>query len=181
MKANEAAQKQRMVKWRRERTVTRIVRPTNIKRARQLGYKAKQGFVVARVRVPKGRRKRPKPSGGRVPKKAGRFFSLDKSKQQVAEEKAARKYPNLEVLNSCFVGDDGVSKWFECILVDTSHPSVRKDRERNWITGKPIKKGKPAGKKGRFADRARSKSKHRGRAFRGLTSAGKKSRGLRKR
>ena len=156
-----------MVKWRKERTITRIEKPTDIKRARTLGYKAKQGFVVTRVKVPKGKRKRPKPRGGRDPKKSGRFFSLDKSKRQVAEEKASRKYPNLEVLNSYMVGDDGVSKWFECILVDTSHPSIKKDRERNWIAGKPGKNGKIA-------------TKHRGRAFRGLTSAGKKSRGLRK-
>jgi large subunit ribosomal protein L15e len=157
MKVNEDAQKQRLIKWRREKTVTRIERPTNLKRARALGYKAKQGFVMVRVKVPKGRRKRPKPRGGRVPKKAGRFFTLDKSKKQVSEEKAGRKYPNMEVLNSYLAGEDGVSKWFECILVDTTHPSVKKDRERNWIAGK----------------------KQKGRAFRGLTSAGKKSRGLR--
>jgi len=151
-------QKQRLAEWRRERTVQRIEKPTSIKRARALGYKAKQGFVVVRVKVPKGKRKRPKPSGGRVPKKAGRFFSLDKSKRQVAEEKAGRKYPNLEVMNSYLAGEDGISKWFECILVDTAHPAVLKDRERNWIA---------------------KKNQH-GRAFRGLTSAGKKSRGLRK-
>ena len=156
-KAEEAAQKQRLVQWRKERTVQRIERPTDIKRARTLGYKAKQGFVMVRVKVPKGKRKRPMSSGGRDPKKSGRFFSLGKSKRQVAEEKASRKYPNLEVLNSYSVGQDGVSKWFECILVDAAHPVIRKDRERNWIT----------------------KKNQRGRAFRGLTSAGKKSRGLR--
>jgi large subunit ribosomal protein L15e len=157
MKVDSQIQKQRLIKWRRERTVQRIDKPTSLARARQLGYKAKQGFVMVRVKVPKGKRKRPKSSGGRDPKKSGRFFSLDKSKKQVAEEKASRKYPNMEVLNSYSVGQDGVSKWFECILVDTAHPSVKKDRERNWIT----------------------KKNQRGRAFRGLTSAGKKSRGLR--
>lgn len=148
--------KRMLIRWRRQGTIERVERPTNIARARSLGYKAKQGFVVVRVRVVKGRRKRPKPEGGRVPKKAGRFFSLNKSKQNVAEQKAARKYQNLEVLNSYLVGEDGVSKWFECILVDTSHPAILSDKERRWI-----------------ADR-----KHRGRAFRGLTSAGRKSRGL---
>ena len=157
MKADENVMKQRLVTWRKERTVQRIERPTNLKRARTLGYKAKQGFVLVRVKVPKGKRKRPKYMGGRNPKKSGRFFSLDKSKKQVAEEKASRKYPNLEVLNSYSVGQDGISKWFECILVDTAHPVIKKDRERNWIT----------------------KKNQKGRAFRGLTSAGKKSRGLR--
>ena len=155
---NSQAQKQRYVQWRRQLTVQRIDRPTNLVRARALGYKAKQGIVVVRVKVPKGKRKRPKQAGGRIPKKAGRFFTLNKSKQQVAEEKASRKYPNAEVLNSYLAGEDGVSKWFECILIDTSHPAILRDKERNWI-----------------AD-----NKQRGRAFRGLTSAGRKSRGLRK-
>jgi len=157
IRSDDKIQRQRMIKWRKERTVTRIEKPTNIKRARALGYKAKQGFIMVRVKVPKGKRKRPKPSGGRDPKKSGRFFTLNKSKRQVAEEKASRKFPNLEAMNSYMVGRDGVSKWFECILVDTGHPSVKSDKERNWI----------------------SKKNQRGRAFRGLTSAGKKSRGLR--
>ena len=158
MKIDKELQRQRLVQWRKEGTIKKIDRPTDTQRARRLGYKAKQGFVVVRVKVPKGRRKRPKPSGGRDPKKAGRFFTLDKSKQQVAEEKASRKYPNMEVLNSYMAGEDGVSKWFECVLVDTSHPSVKGDKERRWIAG----------------------DKQKGRAFRGLTSAGKKSRGLRR-
>ncbi len=158
MKASDDTKKARLMKWRKERVVNRIDKPTSVARARSLGYKAKQGIIMVRVRVPKGKRKRPKPAGGRNPKKAGRFFSLDKSKRQVAEERAARKYPNMEVMNSYLAGEDGTSKWFECILADSSHPSVKKDRERNWI----------------------AKAKQKGRAFRGLTSAGKKSRGLRK-
>ena len=151
--------KQRLIKWRKEGVVTRIERPTRIDRARALGYKSKQGIVMARVRVNKGKRKRPKPTGGRRPKASGRFFPLDKSKQAVAEEKVARKFPNLEVLNSYWVAEDGQRKWFECILVDRFHPSIKKDKDLRWLqTGK-----------------------HKGRAARGLTSAGKKGRGLRNR
>lgn len=149
-------QKSRLTEWRKQGTVVRIDRPTRIDRARNLGYKAKQGFVVARVRVKKGKRKRQKPSGGRVPKKAGRFFTLNMSKQVVAEQKAARKFPNLRVLSSYYVGEDGANKWFECILIDPNHPTIKKSRETNWICS----------------------GKQKGRAFRGLTSAGKKSRGL---
>jgi large subunit ribosomal protein L15e len=145
----------RLVAFRKEGTIVRIDRPTNLQRARTLGYKAKQGFVIVRVKVPKGARKRPAFSGGRRPKARGRFFSPGKSKQQIGEEKAARKYPNLEVLNSYLAGEDGSHKWFEVILVDRSHPAIKRDRETKWIAG------------------------CRGRAFRGLTSAGKKSRGLR--
>lgn len=146
----------RMINWRRERVVQKIERPTRIDRARTLGYKAKQGFVMVRVKVKKGGRKRPKTAGGRRPKRMGRFFTLAKSKQIVAEEKAARKFTNLQVLASYPVGQDGSHKWFECIMADTSHPSVMNDKERNWIC----------------------ESQHKGRVFRGLTPAGKKSRGL---
>jgi large subunit ribosomal protein L15e len=137
----------RLIEWRQDPTVKRLENPTRPDRARALGYKAKQGFIIARVRVPKGRRKRPAFKAGRRPKHRGRFFSLDKSKQAVAEEKAARKYRNMEVLNSYWVGEDGNHEWYECVLLDRSHPSVKKDRERKWVTEK----------------------QHRGRAFRGLT------------
>ncbi len=148
---------ERLIKWRREETVMRIERPTRIDRARSLGYKAKQGFVMARVRVKKGGRERPRHSKGRKPKKAGFVkFTLAKSKQWVAEEKAARKFPNLEVLNSYYVGEDGKQKWYEIILVDKSHPAIKKDKDVSWICDK----------------------KHTRRVFRGLTSAGSKGRGL---
>jgi large subunit ribosomal protein L15e len=150
--------KERLVEWRKERVVTKIERPTRPARARTIGYKAKQGFVAARVRVRKGKRKRPKFKGGRVPKKMGRFFPPGKSKQLIGEEKAARKFPNLEVLNSYYAGEDGQYEWFEVILLDPENPNVSKDRERKWISGK----------------------KHKGRVFRSLTSSGKKMRGLRK-
>ena len=88
----------RIAEWREQPTVNRLDGPTRPDRARALGYKAKQGFVVARIRVPKGRRKRPMFKAGRRPKHRGRFFSLDKSKKAVAEEKASRKFRNMEVL-----------------------------------------------------------------------------------
>lgn len=139
--------KQRLVQWRQEPVVNRIENPTRPDRARTLGYKAKQGFIVVRVRVPKGRRKRPAFKGGRRPKRRGRFFSLDKSKQAVAEERVARKFRNMELLKSYWVGKDGNHIWYECLLLDRDQPSVKKDKERNWIT----------------------EPQHKGRAFRGLT------------
>jgi large subunit ribosomal protein L15e len=142
-------QKRRLVEWRKDSVVNKVKNPTRADRARSLGYKAKQGFVIARVRVKKGARKRPKPAGGRRPAASGRFVTLGKSKQVVAQEKAARKFPNLEVLNSYPVGDDGVTKWFEVILIDRSHPVIKKDKRIKWISSK------------------------KGRAFRGLTSAKK--------
>ncbi|MBN2042204.1 MAG: 50S ribosomal protein L15e [Candidatus Aenigmarchaeota archaeon] len=148
----------KLIEWRRQGVVERIPKPTRPARAHSLGYKAKQGFVVVRTRIVKGGRKRPKMTGGRDPKKSGRFFSMGKSKKLMAEEKASRKYPNMELLNSYYVGEDGKHLWYECILVDPSHPSVPKSKETRWITS----------------------GKHTGRVHRGRTSAGQKSRGLRK-
>jgi len=152
--------KARLKEWRNQPVVVRIERPTRIDRARALGWKAKQGFVVVRVRVLKGGRTRPRFRMGRKPSKMGMLkYYPKKSLRWIAEEKAARKFPNLEVLNSYYVAEDGVFKWFEVILVDKNHPAIKKDRNVGWIAEK----------------------QHRGRVFRGLTSAGKKSRGLRKR
>ncbi|QQG40262.1 MAG: 50S ribosomal protein L15e [Candidatus Aenigmatarchaeota archaeon] len=149
--------KQRLIKWRSENTVTRIERPTRIDRARALGYKAKSGFVMARVRVDVGGRKKPSWSGGRKPRSMGRWATPKKSHQWIAEERAAKKFVNLEVLNSYWVGRDGKSEWYEIVLVDYSHPAVRSDRDVSWVVD----------------------GANRGRVFRGLTSAGRKSRGMR--
>ncbi len=150
--------RERVIKWAKEPAIVRVERPTRIDRARILGYKAKQGYVIVRVRVRKGSRKREKPSGGRKPSKAGLTQIKKKvSLQRIAEMRAARKYPNLEVLNSYYVGESGMYKWYEVILVDPNHPVIKNDPKINWIC-------RPC---------------NRGRAFRGLTSAGKKGRGLR--
>ncbi len=150
--------RQRLVEWRKQPAVVRIEKPTRLDRARKLGYKAKQGFVVVRVRVRRGGFRKKRPSSGRRPKRMGvSKYKLAKSLRLIAEERAARKFPNLEVLNSYWVGEDGRHKWFEVILVDPNHPVIKADKDINWICEK----------------------QHNGRAFRGLTSAGKKVRGLR--
>jgi len=150
--------KSRLIEWRREPTILRIERPTRLDRAHALGYKAKQGYVLARVRIGKGTRKREKPSGGRKPSKAGQTsISPGQNLRHIAEMRVARKFPNLEVLNSYYVAEDGKSKWYEVILVDPHHPAIKNDPKINWIC-------EPA---------------NRGRVFRGLTSAGKKHRMLR--
>ena len=151
--------RRRLIEWRREPSIVRIEKPTRLDRARALGYKAKIGFIVVRVRVRKGGLRKPRPSSGRRPKRMGVYgYAPAKSLRLIAEERAARKYRNLEVLNSYYVGEDGKYKWFEVILVDPHHPSICRDSEIKWIC----------------------EPQNRGRVFRGLTSAGKKMRGLRK-
>ena len=151
---------ERLQKWRREKTVTRIERPTRLDRARSLGYKAKQGIIVVRVRVRRGGRRKSRYVRGRRTKRMGMHkITPGKSIQRIAEERASRKYPNMEVLNSYWVGEDGKHKWYEVILVDPHHPSIISDKNLNWICD-PV---------------------HRGRAERGKTSAGRRGRGLHKR
>ncbi len=153
----EEMQWQRLVDWRRGDAFVRVERPTRIDRARELGYRAKQGYVVVRARVRRGGRRKPHPMGGRKPKSRGLVkITMAKSIQRIAEERVGKRYPNLEVLNSYWVGEDGRHKYYEVILVDPEHPVIRSDPKINWITH-------PA---------------QRGRVFRGLTSAGKKGRGL---
>jgi len=151
--------KQKLIRWRREPAIVKVERPTNIARARALGYKAKQGIIVVRVRVRKGSGHHIRPNKGRRPKRMGvNKLTRRISIQRIAEERAARKYRNLEVLNSYYVGEDGQHYWYEVIMVDPHCPAILADKDLRWI----------------------AEPQHRGRAFRGLTSAGKKGRGLRK-
>jgi len=153
----EELQWERMVAWRRGPTQERIERPTRIDRARSLGYRAKQGYVMVRFRVRRGGLRRPKFWGGRHPKRRGRNkITMAKSTQRIAEERTARHYPNLQVLNSYWVGQDGGHKYYEVILVDPHHPAIVNDPKIAWIAGRA----------------------QRGRVYRGLTSAGKRGRGL---
>lgn len=152
----KAEMRSRLIEWRREPVTLRIEKPTRLDRARSLGYQAKQGFIVVRQRVIRGGRQRPKITGGRRPKHFGRMKTVSKSYQQVAEERAAKSFKNCEVLNSYYVAQDGIYFWYEVILVDRAHPQVLADSRVAWI------------------------SQHRGRAARGLTSAGHRTRGLHK-
>jgi large subunit ribosomal protein L15e len=138
--------------WRTDNVIERIDRPTRLDRAHALGYRAKQGYVLVRTRIGKGGRRRPKLRKGRRPKRLGHtYFTTKQSSQAISEKRVARRFLNLEVLNSYYVGEDGQYKYFEIILVDPNHPVIKSDPKINWITNQ------------------------RRRVFRGLTSAGKKS------
>jgi large subunit ribosomal protein L15e len=124
----------RAIKWRREPTIARLEKPTRLNRARTLGYKAKQGFVVVRARVRRGGLRKKRPKGGRRQKRMGvTKFTAAKSIKQIAEERVAKKYPNLKVINSYWVWQDGIHKWYEVILVDPSHPVIVKDPKINLV------------------------------------------------
>lgn len=146
-----------MIQWRKEHTIERVENPSRLNRARSLGYKAKKGIIIVRVKVDKGgRKKRSLHGGGRKPSKTGiRGFSTGKSLQVISEARASKKYRNMEVMNSYLVGEDGHYKWYEVIMLDRSAPEIKNDKNLARIV------------------------RQRGRAFRGMTSAGRKGRGLR--
>merc|ERR1712137_155730 len=75
-----------------------------------------------------------------------------------AEERVGRRASNLRVLNSYWVNEDSTYKYFEVILLDSSHKAIRRDARYNWICN-PV---------------------HKHRESRGLTTTGKKSRGINK-
>ena len=127
-----------MIKWRKESRFKKVDRPTKLNKARQLGYKAKKGFVLVRARIGRGGRRRPLYGrGGRKPSKTGLVnYTTEKSLRNILEQRVQKKYPNLEVLGSYYLCEDGISKWFEIILIDPNNPEIRKDKNINWITEK---------------------------------------------
>lgn len=142
--------------------IHRVTHPTRPDKARRLGYKAKQGFVIYRVAVRRGGRKRPNGKGivyGKPKHHGINQLKFRRNLRSVAEERVGRRCGNLRVLNSYWINADATYKYFEVILVDPQHSAIRRDPRINWIVA-PV-------------------MKHR--ELRGLTSAGRSARGLRKR
>merc|ERR1712196_307516 len=141
-------------------SIHKVNRPTRLDKARALGFKQKQGYVIYRCSIRRGGRKRQVHKGavfGKPVHQGIRKLKKARSHRSVAEEKVGRRCSNLRVLNSYWVGQDAAYKFFEVICVDPSHAAIRKDPRINWICSE----------------------KHNKRELRGLTSAGKKYRGLR--
>ncbi|EKX73153.1 60S ribosomal protein L15, putative [Theileria equi strain WA] len=147
--------------YRQLKAVHRVSRPTRPDKARRLGYKAKQGFVIYRVRVRRGDRKKNVANGIVYGKPVHQGIHKQKSKRNlrsVAEERVGRRIcGGLRVLNSYWVGQDETYKFYEVILVDPAHNAIRNCPRIQYICN-PV---------------------HKHRELRGLTSAGRKARGLR--
>ena len=147
----------RLIQWRAGESVTVVDKPLRLDRARALGYKAKKGFVVVRVRVNRGGKQRSRHKHGRKSRKQHVRKILKMNYQWISEIRATNHHPNLEVLNSYLIGKDGKHAFYEVIMVDPEKPEIKNDSTINWIC----------------------EGTNRKRAQRGLTSAGRKSRGLR--
>ena len=142
--------------------IHRVSKPSRIEKARRLGYRAKQGFVVYRIRMRRGNHKRPVKHGvvyGKIKSQGVSGLKLEKNMRAIAEQRVGKKLGGLRVLNSYWVAQDAMFKFYEVILVDIGHNAIRNDPRINWICN-PV---------------------HKRREARGLTSAGKQGRGLRTR
>merc|ERR1739845_43445 len=122
--------------------------------------KAKRGYVVYRVAVRRGGRKRMVHKGiiyGKT-KTQGvhKNGKCSRTHRVLAEARVGKRLPTLRVVNSYWVGQDGTYKFYEVIMVDPQHNAIRNDPRSNHFC------------KGTF--------KHR--EMRGLTAAGRQSRGL---
>merc|ERR1712026_565965 len=139
--------------------IHRASRPSRPEKARLMGYKAKQGYVVYRVRVRRGCRKRLAPKGapyGKPVHEGVNQLKFQRRIQSVAEERAGKAMGGLRVVNSYWVAQDSTYKYYEVLMVDPQHKVIRRDADMQWIT-QPV---------------------HKHRECKGLTSAGKKSRGV---
>ncbi len=148
---------ERLIEWRRSNAVVRVEKPMRLDRARSIGYRAKQGIIIARVRVKRGGRQRERPTKkGRRSKRETSRKIVKMNYLWICEQRANKKYKNCEILGSYPLLKDGKYFWAEVILIDRNHPVIVKDFIFRNIAGQ------------------------RGRVFRGLTSSGRKSRGLRR-
>merc|ERR1712046_402831 len=115
-------QRVRAWEYRQLPTIYRATRPTRPDKARRVGYKAKQGYCIYRVRIRRGGRKRPVHKGqvyGK-PRNAG-----------INHLKARRSLRS--------VAEDATFKYFEIVMVDPSHKVIRNDPRINWICAPVMK------------------------------------------
>ena len=143
--------------------IHRASRPSRPDKARRLGYKAKQGYVIYRIRVRRGNRKKPVAKGatyGKPTNQGVNQLKYQRSLRSTAEERVGRRCANLRVLSgsspptfsegiggsnehwsadSYWVNQDATYKYFEVILVDPQHKAIRRDARINWIV-KPVHK-----------------------------------------
>lgn len=129
-KTNNDVLKSKAVVWRTEQVIHNINRPSRLDRARRLGYKAKQGIVVVRIRVGRGGMRKQRPVSGRRPKHFGVVhIKQGINMREVAESRVSEKFPNLEILGSYYLHKDGRYLWYEVILADPHHPVIFNDKE----------------------------------------------------
>lgn len=155
-KPNVKLLRERMIQWRKDGAITKVEKPLRLDRARSLGYKAKKGVTVVRVKIKRGGHKRTRPNKARRTKRLHIRKNLRMNYKEIAETRVARKHTNMEVLNSYQVGKDGMNYFFEVILVDRAAPEIKSDKQLGPLVRAP-----------------------KARSLRAITSTSRKARGLR--
>jgi large subunit ribosomal protein L15e len=87
-------------------SIHRVSRPSRPDKARRLGYKAKQGYVIYRTRVRRGGRKKPNPKGivyGKPGNQGIMQLKPSRNLRSLAESRVGKRARNLRVLNSYWV------------------------------------------------------------------------------
>jgi large subunit ribosomal protein L15e len=117
-----------------ERAIVKIDHPTNLPSARSIGYKAKQGIFVVRVRVRKGTGTHHRPKNKRRPKRQGQAkLSRKISTQAMSEQKASKYFENAEVLGSYKIAEDGKWHYFEVVMADRTASTVLNDKNLAYL------------------------------------------------
>jgi len=86
--------------YRQLAVIHRASRPSRPDKARRLGYKAKQGYLIYRIRVRRGNRKRPAPKGatyGKPVRQGINHLKFQRGLKATAEERVGRRCGNLRV------------------------------------------------------------------------------------
>ncbi|MDD3083748.1 MAG: 50S ribosomal protein L15e [Candidatus ainarchaeum sp.] len=123
------------IEFRKEKnSVVRIDKPSNIVSAKSIGYRAKQGIFVVRVRVRKGSGTYHRPKNKRRPKRQGQAKLTRKiSIRAIAEERASKKFENAEVLGSYKAAEDGRNHYYEIILADREASTIGSDKKLAFL------------------------------------------------
>jgi large subunit ribosomal protein L15e len=130
-----AIMRARTIDFRKEDdSVVRLEHPTNLPAAHRVGYKAKQGIIVVRTNVRKGSGTKHRPKNKRRPKRQGKNKLTRRiSIQAISEQRASKRFPNMEVLGSYKIAEDGGKHYFEVILADRTASTITTDKELSYL------------------------------------------------
>ncbi|XP_045142181.1 60S ribosomal protein L15-like [Echinops telfairi] len=121
-----------------------VLHSAQANKACRLGCKAKQHYVIDRIHLRHGGQKCPGPKSATYGKPVHHALiqlKFSRSLQCVAEERAECHSGALRVLNSYWVGEDSMHKFFEVNFIDPCHKAIRRNPDTQWIT-KPLHKHK---------------------------------------
>ena len=95
--------KTRMIQWRKNPTIIKLDKPNRLDKARMLGYKDKQGYVVVNIKVGRGGMRKSRPKSGRRQRHIGTTrIKSSMNMGTISENRVLNKYPNLSLIKNNF-------------------------------------------------------------------------------